>query len=58
VYTLHKTASNGGRVTIILPTRVRGRALKLGQYRLVVTPTLPGAAPGAPRSLNLVLVRL
>jgi hypothetical protein len=55
VYSIHRIVIKAGRLAVTLPTRVHGRALPPGNYRLIVTPATVGGIHGSPRSLDLTL---
>jgi hypothetical protein len=55
--TIRSRAVHAGRLTIVLPTRIRGRRLALGPYRLAVTPADAAGHPGRTVTYALVLAR-
>jgi hypothetical protein len=57
VFTSRQTVIAGGRVTFALPTKLHGKRLPLGSYRLVITTTDASGHPGAVATYPLVLTR-
>jgi hypothetical protein len=56
-YTLERAGLSGGQITIPLSTKVHGRDLAPGRYRVLVTAVSVSGKRGGSRSLTLVLAR-
>jgi hypothetical protein len=56
-HTVTRRGLKGGKVTVVLSTKVHGHKLPPGRYRVLVTPVSVTGKRGAPRSIGLILRR-